>query len=142
MLITNYVKKEGVWEVREEKAKAENKYICSINGSYFLKFEGSYAGSEYTSDIVYDDGSAYYICQVIEAAKDVKLRNSESEGSYANTRGQKFLNEVISEVTTKVAETGSYSSLSKEYWLKKMDIVYHDQSVYDYFKSNYPDLFE
>ena len=137
-----YVKKEGVWEVREEKAKAENKYICSINGSYFLKFEGSYAGSEYTSDIVYDDGSAYYICQVIEAAKDVKLRNSESEGSYANTRGQKFLNEVISEVTTKVAETGSYSSLSKEYWLKKMDIVYHDQSVYDYFKSNYPDLFE
>ena len=137
-----YVKNEGVWEIREEKAKAENKYLCSINGSYFLKFEGSYAGSEYTSDIVYDDGSAYYVCQVIEAAKDVKLRNSESEGSYANTRGQEFLNEVISEVTTKVAETGSYSSLSKEYWLKKMDIVYHDQSVYDYFKSNYPDLFE
>lgn len=137
-----YVKKEGVWEVREEKAKAENKYLCSINGAYFLKFEGSYAGSEYTNDIVYDDGSAYYICQVVEAAKDVKLRNADSESSYANTRGQRFLNDVISEVTTKVAETGSYSSLSKEYWLKKMDIKYHDQSVYDYFKSNYPDLFE
>ena len=138
-----YVKTNGVWEVRDEKAKAENKYLCSINGAYFLKFEGSYAGSDYVNDIVYDDGSAYYICQVVEAVKDVKLRNSaDSDYSYAKTRGQEFLNAVISEVTTKVAETGSYSSLSKEYWLKKMDIKYHDQSVYDYFKSNYPDLFE
>ena len=133
---------EVEWTIRDEKAKGENKYLCSINGSYFLKFEGSYAGSDYVNDIVYDDGSAYYICQVVEAVKDVKLRNSDSDSSYAKTRGQEFLNAVISEVTTKVAETGSYSSLSKEYWLKKMDIKYHDQSVYDYFKSNYPDLFD
>lgn len=132
----------ATWSIRPEKADGENKYICSINGSYFLKFEGSYAGSDYINDIVYDDGSAYYVCQVIEAVKDVKLRNSESVNSYANTRGQEFLNKVISEVTTKVAETGSYSSLSKEYWLEKMNLVYHDQNVYDYFKTNYPDLFE
>lgn len=137
-----YTKESGEWEIRDEKSKDENKYICSVNGAYFLKFEGSYAGSDYVNDIVYDDGNAYYICQVIEAAKDVKLRNSDSASSYANTRAPGFLNDVISEVTTKVAETGSYSSLSKEYWLKKMDIKYHDQSVYDYFKSNYPDLFE
>lgn len=137
-----FVRVNDEWEVREEKAKGENKYLCSVNGSYFLKFEGSYAGSDYVNDIVYDDGSAYYICQVVEAVKDVKLRNSDSDSSYAKTRGQEFLNAVISEVTTKVAETGSYSSLSKEYWLKKMDIKYHDQSVYEYFKSNYPDLFD
>ncbi len=137
-----YTKESGTWEIRKEKAADENKYLCSINGAYFLKFEGNYAGSDYINDIVYDDGSAYYICQVIEAAKDVKLRNSESTGSYATSRGLEFLNAVTSEITTKVAETGSYSSLSKEYWLKKMDIKYHDQSVYDYFKSNYPDLFE
>ena len=130
------------WSVRPEKAAGENKYLCSVNGAYFLKFEGSYAGSDYTSDIVYDDGSAYYICQVVEAVKDVKLRNSESRNSYINTRGQEFWEAVTSEVTTKVAETGSYASLSKEYWLEKMDLQYHDQKVYDYFKSNYPDLFE
>ena len=137
-----YVKESGTWTIRNAKAPDENRYLCSINGAYFLKFEGSYAGSDYVNDIVYDDGSAYYICQVVEAVKDVKLRNSESASSYANTRGQAFLNAVISEVTTKVAETGSYSSLSKEYWLEKMNITYHDQKVYDYFKSNYPDLFE
>ena len=143
----------GAWQVRDQAADnrkeggvayegKENKYLCSINGAYFLKFEGNYAGSDYVNDIVYDDGSAYYICQVIEAVKPVKLRNSESTSSYANTRAAGFLEAVTSEVTTKVAETGSYSSLSKEYWLEKMDIKYHDQSVYDYFKSNYPDLFE
>ncbi len=140
----------GTWKVRSEPAKAdsatgskgESKFLCSINGAFFLKFEGNYSGSEYTNDIVYDDGSAYYIVQVLEAVKDVKLRNSQSDNSYANTRSLEFLNKVTSQVTRKVAETGNYSSLSKEYWLKKMSIKYHDQTVYDYFKSNYPDLFD
>ncbi len=132
----------GDWEVREGPSPKENKYICSINGAYFLKFDGQAAGSNYTDDILYYDGSAYYVVQVLEAAKDVKLRNGISDNSYANTRSQTFLNKVISEITKKVAETGNYASLSKEHWLKKMDIKYHDQSVYDYFKDNYPDLFD
>lgn len=132
------------WSLRSDKVEDENKYVCSINGAYFLKFDGQSAGRDYKDDIVCEDksGNAYYICQVIEAVKDVKLRNSDSPNSYANTREAGFLNKVISEVTTKVAETGSYSSLSKEYWLEKMNLYYHDQNVYDYFKSNYPDLFD
>lgn len=139
-----YVKTQDGWVVRQEKSPDENKYLCSINGAYFLKFDGSPADADYIDDIVLNDtsGNAYYVVQVIEAVKDVKLRNSDSPNSYANTREAGFLNKVTAEVTTKVAETGSYASLSKEYWLKKMNIVYHDQSVYDYFKSNYPDLFE
>lgn len=135
-------KDNGTWKVRTAPSTKENKYLCSINGAYFLKFEGQYAKDDYKKDIVYDDGSAYYIVQVIEAVKDVKLRNSLSNNSYANTRGSKFLNEVINTVTTLIGETGNYASLSKEYWLKKMNIKYHDQKVYDYFKANYPDLFD
>ena len=41
-----------------------------------------------------------------------------------------------------VGETGSYTSLSRSHWLEQMAINYHDQKVYDYFKDNYPDLFE
>ena len=134
--------KEGTWQPREQAAEKENKFLCSINGAFFLKFEGAYSGDDYKNDIVYDDGSAYYIVQVIEAAKDVKLRNSQSKSSYANTRGESFLNEVIAQITRKVAETGNYASLAKEHWLKEMSIKYHDQNVYDYFKENYPDLFD
>ena len=133
---------DGDWVVRDEPAAKENKFLCSINGAFFLKFEGSYSEDDYKNDIVYDDGSAYYIVQVIEAVKDAKLRNSSSASSYITSRGQTFLNEVIAHITRKVAETGSYASLAKEHWLEKMAIKYHDQNVYDYFKDNYPDLFE
>ena len=140
--VDRIVKTLNGWKVREAASDKENKYLCSINGAYFLKFDGQAAGSDYTDDILYYDGSAYYVVQVLEAVKDVKLRNKQSTNSYANTRSQEFLNKVVSEITKKVAETGNYASLSKEHWLKKMDIKYHDQSVYDYFKDNYPDLFD
>ena len=90
---------------------------------------------------VYDDGNAYYIVQVLEAAKDSKLRNS-SASNYATTRGQEFMDSVVDEIAKLVGSTGSYSTLSKNHWLEKMDLLYHDQEVYDYFESNYPDLFE
>ena len=129
------------WELRDAPSADENKFLCSINGAYFLKFEGQYSQDNYLNDIVYDDGSAYYIVNVLEAVKDNKLKASGST-SYGTLRGVSFLNSVIDEISKKVAETGSYASLSKEYWLKKMDIKYHDQKVYDYFKENYPDLFD
>ena len=125
------------------KNDEESKYLCSINGAFFLKFEGQYSKDDPLKDIVYDDGSAYYVVQVLEAVKPAKLRYSVDEGSssYARTRGADFLNAVIDQVTTLIGETGNHSSLSKEYWLKKMNIKYHDQKVYDYFKENYPELF-
>ena len=132
----------SAWKLRDKPSDKENDFLCSINGAYFLKFEGQYVGEDYKNDIVFDDGSAYYIVQVKEAVKDVKLRNSQSASSYANTRGQKFLNEVIDEIAKKVGETGNYSTLSKQHWLEEMSIKYHDQKVYDYFKENYPDLFD
>ena len=106
-----------------------------------MKFDGKAAGEDWKNDIVYDDGNAYYIVQVFEAAKDAKLRNASST-NYAVTRGQEKMDEIIDEVAKIVGETGNYSSLSKEHWLEKMDIKYHDQAIYDYFLSNYPDLFD
>ena len=135
------VKENGVWSVRDAASEKENKFLCSINGSYFLKFDGKYSEDSWTNDIVYDDGSAYYIVQVLEAAKDSKLRNMSST-NYAHTRTQAFMDEVVDEIAKVVGATGSYSTLSRNHWLEKMDLKYHDQAIYDYFKTNYPDLFE
>jgi len=134
--------KDGTeWKLRTAASEDENKFLCSINGAYFLKFEGQYSGDDWKNDIVYDDGSAYYIVQVLEAAKDSKLKTT-IDGSYLDSRGAAFLNEVIDEAAKVLGETGNYASVSKEYWLKKMDIKYHDQVVYEYLKENYPDLFD
>ena len=129
------------WSVRPVASADENRFLCSINGAYFLKFDGQSVDADWKNDIVYDDGSAYYVVQVLEAAKDSKLRNV-SPVNYAHTRSQTFMDTVIDEVAKIVGETGSYASLSKNHWLEKMDLSYFDQKVYDYFKSNYPDLFE
>ena len=139
--LDRFEKVNNVWKLRDAPEAKENKFICSINGAYFLKFEGRYSQDDPFKDIVYDDGSAYYIVNVLEAVKDNKVR-AKGNYSYSKVRGTKFLNQVIDEISKKVAGTGSYASLSKEYWLKKMDITYHDQKVYDYFKDNYPDLFD
>ena len=135
------VRENGAWKVRDAASKEENKFLCSINGSYFLKFDGKYSEDSWTNDIVYDDGSAYYIVQVLEAAKDSKLRNVSSS-NYAHTRSQAFMDEVVDEIAKVVGATGNYSTLSRNHWLEKMDLKYHDQAIYDYFKTNYPDLFE
>ena len=138
-----FEKTSSGWQLRDGQSPAEqkNKFLCSINGMYFLKFEGQYSGDDWKNDIVYDDGNAYYVVQVIEAAKDSKLRNT-SATSYAMTRGQNFMDDVIDEVAKIVGETGSYTSLSRNHWLEVMSLVYHDQKIYDYFKDNYPDLFD
>ena len=133
-------KEGGVWARRATPDTKESSFLCSINGAYFLKFEGQYSETDWWRDIVYDDGSAYYVVQVMEAVKDNKIRASGIY-SYSKSRGVDFLNSTVEAISQKVAETGSYGSLSKEYWLKKMSLTYHDQKVYDYFKDNYPDLF-
>ena len=135
------VREGGAWKVRDEASEFENRFLCSINGAYYLKFDGKEADAKWTDDIVYDDGNAYYIVQVLEAAKDSKLR-SVSQTNYAHTRSQVFMDQVIDEVAKIVGETGNYATLSKNHWLEKMDLKYYDQKVYDYFKSNYPDLFD
>lgn len=138
------IKDGNVWRARtkdEGPSEKENKFLCSINGAYFLKFEGQYSEDDWRNNIVYDDGSAYYIVQVLEAAKDSKLRNMSST-NYAHTRSQSFMDEVIDEIAKVVGASGSYATLSRNHWLEKMDLKYHDQAIYDYFKTNYPDLFD
>ena len=41
-----------------------------------------------------------------------------------------------------LASGSTYTSNAVTYFLKKSNINYYDQSVYDYFKSTYPSLFD
>ncbi|MCQ2802723.1 MAG: hypothetical protein MJ225_03545 [Bacilli bacterium] len=131
----------GEWTVRKEMDEDENKFLCSINGTYYLKFEGQSSKEDWKNDIVYDDGSAYYVVQVLEAVNNGKLRSGSKE-CYSNVRSQTFMDEAIDEICKIVGSSGNYASVSKNYWLKKMVLTYHDQEVYNYFKENFPDLFE
>ncbi len=124
----------------------ENAYICRINGHNYLKTASRIKGESIERDILHYDSStkSYFIVEVSEAVSSSKL-SRESRFNYAQTRGEdgaKIMEDIINSVNELVAAGESYSSLAAKKFLEDMNIVYHDDSVYNYFTTNYPELFE
>lgn len=148
-------KKETAAEIEEKKldriqadgsykpSENESSYLACINGKFYLKQESTLGTADPKDDIkFYDDSSkTYYIIQVEEAVVSSKLSKT-STNSYSVTRSNAFMEEVVNEVARQIGQGDSYKSLAKEFWLKEMAIKYHDTVVYNYFKTNYPDLFK
>lgn len=126
------------YHLREDFSDKESPYLCSINGANFLKFEG--LGLDKYRDIVYDDGSAYYVVLVLEATSDSKLKEL-SDNCYIHSRGSNFYNYVMGTLTKEVSKLYSFNDNCKEYWLDKMQITFNDQLILDYFKDKYPNIF-
>ncbi len=119
-----------------------NSYVAKINGKYYLKRDTSEQGSTENDMLFYDrDSSTYYIIQIEEAVSSSKLSRT-SDNRYGATRGDDVMEEIVNEVAKIIATGESYSTLSTEYWLEQASIVFYDTIVYDYFKENYPDLFD
>ena len=134
------------WSYEEENSI--NRYVAKVNGAYFLKAETVEDSSSNKDLYFYDSGSStYYFVQIIEAVNPSKL-SVDGSGRYASIYkdGENYndiLQETIArEVCEQVAKISSYSGLAKDHWLEQMSLEYHDTTIYDYFKSNYPDLFD
>ena len=124
------------------KPEHESAYVAKINGRYFLKNSVTESG-QFDKDMVFYDSSSstYYIVEIEEAASTSKL-SKENANRYAETRGNDVAEEFINEIVEKVASSDTYRGLSTKYWLEKASLTYHDTVVYDYFKANYPELFD
>lgn len=119
-----------------------NSYVAKINGKYYLKRDTSEQGGSDSDMLFYDrSSSTYYIIQIEEAVSSSKLSKT-SDNRYGQTRGDDVMEEVVNEVAKIIAKSESYSTLSTEYWLEQAALAFHDTVVYDYFKENYPDLFD
>ena len=131
--------KEGDWSYG--KIEKESNYVALINGRYFLKNDE--ASSDLNDMVFYDSSSTtYYIVEIEAAASSSKL-SKVNENRYSVTLGDEELAEsYINEICEKVASGDTYKTLSTKHWLEEAGINYHDDDVYDYFKSNYPELFE
>lgn len=126
----SYVKPEG----------ETSRYVSLINGTYFLKAPDA---ENIERDMLHYDSSTktYYIVVIKEASSTSKL-SKVNDNRYAKTRGDKVMEDIVNEICEKVAKKDTYKTLSTKHWLEDALLKYHDQKVYDYFKSNYPELFE
>ena len=73
----------------------------------------------------------------------IRSKNLDKK-NYVNASAEELdkLEEYINEIVQLVANNDTYKTLSKKHWIEEMNLKYHDQVVYDYFKSNFPELFE
>ena len=141
--VDRYQKAEdGSWSyVVPEK---ENAYVARIKGKNYLKTSSRIGvDDDPMMDVLHYDNASktYYVVQIEEACSSSKL-SKVSSNSYKFSRGVDAMEDIINEVTKIVGKSESYSTLATKHYLEKMGILYHDQSVYDYFKSNYPELFD
>lgn len=130
----------GAWKL--DASRDDSKYVARINGSYFLKDSTSESSS--LNDIIFynSDSKTYYLVQVVEAVSSSKFNRSADANNYEKLRGDRsVMAEYVNEVAKILAENETYQTLAKKFWLEAMNLSYHDDVVYDYFVTNFPELF-
>ena len=142
-----YTKENGEWTTNVAKLEAEEKstsgiinVVGKVNGNYFLRNTTSIKGNPVQSDILFESDGTYYIVLVEDA---IRSKNLDKRGINEFDDDQlDTLETYINEIVQIVGNNDTYKNLSKKHWLKEMNIKYHDTKVYEYFKSNFPELFE
>lgn len=136
----------GVYTLPEK----ENNYVAKVNGRYFLKpitserndntdFENI---DNRLKDMLWIDqaSGSFTIVEITEAVSSSKLAEG-SDNNYGVKDFDKY-DTISHEVAEVIAENESYRTLSTKYWLDQYRLDYHDDSIYEYFTENFPELFE
>ena len=122
-------------------------YMRNINGKKFVIPAKSQAYADNPYNYVYQDvdGKAFYIVLVEEAPSTPKL-NLDSATSYSKlveTKDDVFKTETIAREVAKVLGTkDSYIKDAYTEILKGYEFTFYETSLYEHFKSEYPDLFD
>ena len=120
----------------DAEPEKESKLVARINGKYYLKVAEKQSGAPLTDDILFNENGKYYVVQIEEAVSSSKL-DKENTTTYE----KKEKEEILLEVARVVGNNDKYQTLSTKHWLEQAAIKYHDTTIYDYFKTNYPELF-
>ena len=126
-------------ETEENRGTLVN-VVGKIKDQYFLRNTSRIKGNPVQSDILFEHDGKYYIVLVEDAIRSKNL----DKKNYVEASADELdvLEDRINNIVQIVADNDTYKNLSKKHWLEKMDLKYHDQVIYDYFKTNFPDLFD
>ena len=142
-----YTVENGAWTTNVDKLEAEGKStshvisgVGKINGNYFLRKTSRIASDSIENDVLFENDGTYYVVLIEDAIRSKNLDKSQIADLDAD--GLATLETYINEIVQIVANNDTYKNLSKKHWLEEMNIKYHDTTVYEYFKSNFPELFD
>ena len=133
---------ESVWKTNETNDNRESliNVVGKVKDQYFLRNTTRIKGNPVENDILFENDGTYYIVLVEDAIRSKNLNKENYQEATADELDT--LETYINEIVQIVADNDTYKTLSKKHWLEEMDLKFHDTTVYDYFKSNFPELFE
>ena len=133
---------ENVWKTNETNDNRESliNVVGKVKDQYFLRNTTRIKGNPVENDILFENDGTYYIVLVEDAIRSKNLNKENYQEATADELDT--LETYINEIVQIVADNDTYKTLSKKHWLEEMDLKFHDSKVYDYFKSNFPELFE
>lgn len=118
-------------------------YVRCINNRYFLNKANTQRFEDDPYSYIFNEDSSYVIVQVNDAVSSSKLKTNNEDGSYSKLGKDAFFTEKTAREIAKLLGTkDSYQSSAYEHYLKKYDLKFNDQEVYDFFVSTYPDTYE
>ena len=132
----------NAWTTNEKGAKAGSliNVVGKINDQYFLRNTTRIKDNPVENDILFEKDGTYYVVLVRDAIRSKTLDKKNFTGKTPAQLAE--LETYIDEIVQIVANNDTYKNLAKKHWLEEMNIKYHDSKVYDYFKSNFPELFD
>ena len=132
----------NVWKTNEDDAERGSliNVVGKVNNQYFLRNTTRIKGNPVENDLLFESDGTYYVVLVEDAIRSKNL----SKAAYKDADEKQILTieNYINEIVQIVGDNDTYKTLSKKHWLEEMNLKHHDQVVYDYFKSNFPELFE
>ena len=136
------VEGEMKWTTNETNDNRESliNVVGKVKDQYFLRNTTRIKGNPVENDILFENDGTYYIVLVEDAIRSKNLNKENYQEATAEELDT--LETYINEIVQIVADNDTYKTLSKKHWLEEMDLKFHDTTVYDYFKSNFPELFE
>ena len=112
-------------------------YKSSINGRSYLR-KDAYTSTE--DSLLWRDGDNYYIIEVDDIITPSNISFTENSDETPEVKEEKENKARVIGYT--LASGDTYRTNAITYYLEQSNINYHDQDVYDYFNTTYPDLFD
>ena len=114
--------------------------VGKVKGQYFLRNTSRIKGNPVQSDILFESDGKYYVVLVEDAIRSTNLNKTKHADDDA--AGLDKLENYVNEIVQIVANNDTYKTLSKKHWVEIMNLEFHDTKVYEYFKTNFPDIFD
>ncbi len=122
-------------------------YVRKIHGKYYLIPQNSQQIGDRLKNrdfLLYDaSSSTYFIIQIEDAVNTTKLNKSEtSTTNYDAIKGAGTRAAIASDVAKILGARDANKTTAYNHFLKEYSIVFHDQDIWEYFKSTYPDVYD